>query len=419
MTSTLGLRLFKLLVLVGAPVLGIVYSCQFVGQQRPDALVPFKTFKAPATTLVRGVEKSAAPLEWKAPITVVNFWATWCPPCLEEFPSMIELQRQLEDKGVELVFISVDDEWQKVERFLADNAIDVRADRMYWDPAKNAAQVWGSDKFPETYVVRKDAWVVEKIVGVQRWTRPAVIEYFTELAQETRREVAGIGTTLWELLLPSAAAQGDIPLIHEDDKKTLETLKKNIETSSKNLVQAEAALKSERRSLEELEVLKKKREKEVADARKQRSELETKRADLDKLAKKNTSSLDTEKRERKTVEQQIKDSQKAIERLEKELESEKVRLVEIQKTLATRVQNAESLEKAKESLDEDTGKLDERLKGSRDLVKEKESALNESERDVSKRRSAVSDLESKVKSFEKTVEQQKKKLLDFENLLKK
>ncbi len=419
MSKGFPLRLFKLLVLVGVPLLGFIYAYQFKSPQG-EVQVPFQTFQAPSTTVFTANAKEPKTLNWnKNPITVVNFWATWCPPCLEEFPSMIELQRQLETKGVEFLFISVDDSWSKVEKFLSDNAIDVRADRLFWDPKKNAAQVWGSEKFPETFIIRRDSWVLEKVVGSQRWTRPAVIEYFSDLAQKSQNIVAQNNLIDW--IFPSIYADdsNDIPLIHEEDKKSLENLRQNIEVASKNLIQAEAALKSEKRSLEELEVLKNKADSELNEAKNQKSELETKRVELEKLTKKNQSSLDNEQREKKNVENQIKDSQREIERLEKALDAEKVKLVEIQKALATRVQNISSLEKAKESLDEDTTKLVERLKGSNSLVSDKSKTTSEVSKNLSQRKSSVSDLESKVKGFEKTLQQQKKKLVDFENLLKK
>jgi thiol-disulfide isomerase/thioredoxin len=402
---------------VGVPLLGFIYFLQFQTSFR-EHTVPFQTFKAPITTVYKDQSKSTHTLEWKSPITVVNFWATWCPPCLEEFPSMIELNRKLDSKGVEFVFISVDDNWEKVEKFLHDNVIEVKKSQLFWDADKNASTVWGSQKFPETYVVRNDGWVLEKIVGAQRWTRPAIEQYFSDLAKDTSTQIS----LFKNFLFPSAWAQEDsssVALIHEDDKKTLETLRKNIEISSKNLLQAEAALKSEKRSLEELNVLSKKQDQAYSEAKDQKSELDNKKSELDKLSKKNKSSLDNELQERKKVEQQIKDSQIRIEKLEKELETEKVKLVETQKALNTRAQNIESLEKAKESLAEDTEKLDNRLKGTQELVKEKDKDLSSTQKSVSERKKSLLDLEAKVKSFEKIVNEQKKKLLDFENLLRK
>lgn len=102
---------------------------------------------------------------------------------------MIELQRLLEEKGVEILFVSVDEDWAKVQPFLAQNRIDLAPGRLFWDPGAKASKAWGSEKFPETYVVRRDGWVVEKIIGAQQWTRPVVVTYFEELG----KKFAGMG----------------------------------------------------------------------------------------------------------------------------------------------------------------------------------------------------------------------------------
>jgi len=60
---------------------------------------------------------------WKGKVLVVNFWATWCPPCLEEIPMFVRLQRQLGQQGLQFVGIAVDQE-DKVAQFVAKNAVN-------------------------------------------------------------------------------------------------------------------------------------------------------------------------------------------------------------------------------------------------------------------------------------------------------
>jgi len=192
MSARVSLRIFKLLVIVGLPVFGVVYAYQFTNQPR-EIIVPFRPFRAPqaavkaAETDVRSLPSKAGPLPLREPVTIVNFWATWCPPCQEEFPAMMELQRLLEGKGVEILFVSVDDDWKAVPPFLAQNRLDLGQGRLFWDAGKLASKEWGSEKFPETYVVRRDGWVVEKIIGAQQWTRPVVVKYFEGLGEKFAR----------------------------------------------------------------------------------------------------------------------------------------------------------------------------------------------------------------------------------------
>jgi len=172
---------FSILILV--PLMGALYAYQFTGQAREE-IVPFKPFKPALWLLQRGAETQASnalELPLKAPVTLVNFWATWCPPCVEEFPAMLELQRRLEGK-VDVVFVSIDEKWSDVDGFFVRHGLEVKPGRLFWDPRRELATAWGSEKFPESYVVRADGWIVERIVGLQQWTRPAVIEYFEDLS---------------------------------------------------------------------------------------------------------------------------------------------------------------------------------------------------------------------------------------------
>jgi thiol-disulfide isomerase/thioredoxin len=176
----------KLVTLILIPLLGAIYAYQFTGQAREE-IVPFRPFKPSEWQVYLGrlgVDKTdleALELPLGGPVTLVNFWATWCPPCVEEFPAMLELQRRLEGR-VEVVFVSIDENWADVDGFFSKHGLEVAPGRSFWDPQRELATAWGSEKFPESYVVRPDGWIVERIVGLQQWTRPAVIEYFEGLA---------------------------------------------------------------------------------------------------------------------------------------------------------------------------------------------------------------------------------------------
>jgi thiol-disulfide isomerase/thioredoxin len=184
------LRWVKLVVLLGVPLLAALYAYQFTGQAREE-IVPFKPFKmdsvelySPAPLQAAEATRKPVQLPLRAPVTLVNIWATWCPPCVEEFPAMLELQRRLEDSGLEIVFVSIDENWADVDAFFKKHGLEVKAGRLFWDPERKLAAHWGTEKFPESYVIRPDGWVVERIVGLQQWTRPVVIEYFEKLSQK-------------------------------------------------------------------------------------------------------------------------------------------------------------------------------------------------------------------------------------------
>ncbi len=78
---------------------------------------------SPAPALIPFSEKSISEVRsrHKGKVLIVNFWATWCKPCLEEFPDLLKIREQYSRKGVEVVFVSIDDDArakQKVSSFL-------------------------------------------------------------------------------------------------------------------------------------------------------------------------------------------------------------------------------------------------------------------------------------------------------------
>lgn len=106
-----------------------------------------------------------------APVSLVHFWATWCPPCIQEIPALQRLNRDLGDhQDFSLVMVAVSDENTKVRSFMGD-----WADMMLFDPNWDVAKRYGTDKLPETYLVVRGE-VVKKFVGMQDWDDPALRE---------------------------------------------------------------------------------------------------------------------------------------------------------------------------------------------------------------------------------------------------
>ena len=109
---------------------------------------------------------------------ILNFWASWCPPCVEEMPSMVELQRQLGDRAT-ILAVSVDSDENAYKQFVRDHNVDLLTIR---DPRQTASTLYGTFKFPETFVIDKDGKIVRKFIGATNWTSPDVVEYFKKLS---------------------------------------------------------------------------------------------------------------------------------------------------------------------------------------------------------------------------------------------
>jgi len=78
---------------------------------------------------------------------LVNFWATWCPPCRDEMPSLNRLAQSFDPQSFEVVAISVDDGWEPIEKFLAGQKIPFR---VVWDEGAKMSRTWGTSKYPES-----------------------------------------------------------------------------------------------------------------------------------------------------------------------------------------------------------------------------------------------------------------------------
>lgn len=133
-----------------------------VGQLAPD-------FKLP---LVGGGEVQLSSLRGK--VVMVNFWATWCPPCKAEMPSMERLYAQLKNSGFELLAINVEvDGLEVLPEFLQQHphtfpvAVDTEGD----------IQVqYGVFRFPESFIVDRDGKVVEHIIGARDWSERTTMD---------------------------------------------------------------------------------------------------------------------------------------------------------------------------------------------------------------------------------------------------
>lgn len=109
---------------------------------------------------------------YKGRVLVLNFWATWCPPCVDELPSLNALSKQLEDTGVTVLGVSVDRNEPGYKEFLRRFGVAFETAR---DPDGNVSSAYGTFKFPETYVIDKEGIVRQKHINSQNWLDPAII----------------------------------------------------------------------------------------------------------------------------------------------------------------------------------------------------------------------------------------------------
>lgn len=110
-------------------------------------------------------------------VIVLNFWATWCPPCVEEMPSLVRMQSQLKDH-VNVLAVSIDVDSDAYHRFLSDHNISLLTVR---DPEQKSNSLYGTKGWPETYIIDESGIIRRKFIGPVEWTQPEMIAYLAKL----------------------------------------------------------------------------------------------------------------------------------------------------------------------------------------------------------------------------------------------
>ncbi len=120
--------------------------------------------------------------DFKGKVVVLNFWATWCPPCVEETPALNRLQKYIDSRGGMILGVSVDEDGPAYEKFLKDQSVVFPT---YRDATKKTAADYGTSMYPETYIVDRHGKIARKFVGQQQWDSPEMLAYFDALLGQT------------------------------------------------------------------------------------------------------------------------------------------------------------------------------------------------------------------------------------------
>lgn len=129
------------------------------------------SFEAPGGFLLDHAGRPATLGQRMEHVTLVHFWATWCPPCITEIPAIQRLASELAgEPDFALLMVAVSDSSDKVKPFIGHLEKTV-----LYDPSWEVAHRYGTRQIPETYLV-VGGHVVEKYVGAQDWDDPAIRE---------------------------------------------------------------------------------------------------------------------------------------------------------------------------------------------------------------------------------------------------
>lgn len=115
-------------------------------------------------------------------VVLVNFWATWCPPCREEMPSMAALHRRLESKGLHIVAVSVDRDASALAGFVREYNLPFQ---VLHDKDSKISRVYGVFRYPESFLIDRTGKIRRHLIGAIEWTSPSILSDIEQLLAET------------------------------------------------------------------------------------------------------------------------------------------------------------------------------------------------------------------------------------------
>jgi cytochrome c biogenesis protein CcmG/thiol:disulfide interchange protein DsbE len=128
---------------------------------------------APDFKVVTETGRTITPANFGGKLLVLNFWASWCQPCLQEVPSLEVFQRQFAPEGVVVLGVSVDKNEKLYRRFLEQFPVTFQVAR---DPSWDIAANYGTFQLPESYIIDSSGKVVQKVIAAQNWMNPDFVQ---------------------------------------------------------------------------------------------------------------------------------------------------------------------------------------------------------------------------------------------------
>ena len=156
------------------------YKEAFFNFLNPEAVAVNRP--APDFTLPGLDGRSVSLSDYRGKVVVVNVWATWCPPCVDEMPSLEKLYQEFKNESFEILAISIDsDGITAVPPFLKKHGLTFP---VLLDSQATIRSSYRTTGVPETFIINKKGILVKKVIGPLNWAAPEVLRYIRELIQE-------------------------------------------------------------------------------------------------------------------------------------------------------------------------------------------------------------------------------------------
>ena len=134
--------------------------------------------KAPDFTLADMKGAKISLREFKGKVVLLNFWATWCPPCKAEIPSMNRAFRMFSDKGLVILAVSSDRSKDHIERFMARMPLEFT---VLPDPENEIAKIYKVFALPTSFLIDRDGMITKRVFGGREWDSAESLDTFRAL----------------------------------------------------------------------------------------------------------------------------------------------------------------------------------------------------------------------------------------------
>ena len=163
-----------------------------VGWLVRDRFTPVEVGSRAPNFVARDLDGNRVSLEdLRGQVVFLNIWATWCPPCVEEMPSMQRLYEQLGPEGLRIVGVSIDAApgsadaagrpGGNIRAFAEEYGLTFD---IWHDPSGEIQRIYQTTGVPESFVIDRNGIIVRKVIGSTEWDSTATVELFRRLLSD-------------------------------------------------------------------------------------------------------------------------------------------------------------------------------------------------------------------------------------------
>jgi peroxiredoxin len=177
-------RAVILIVLIIAGVLVLLLLNRNRSYHKSVKLVPMEAGRPAPDFTLPGIDgKNASLSDYRGKVVLVNIWASWCPSCVDEMPSMEKLYQKLKSENFEILAVSIDSLGVKVVApFMKKHRLTFP---VLIDSAGTIGVAYRTTGVPESFIIDKDGVLVRKIIGPLDWATPDILRFFQNLIQKS------------------------------------------------------------------------------------------------------------------------------------------------------------------------------------------------------------------------------------------